>query len=98
MIGEISTLVYTLVAIAGFIASGVFVYTKFNREAERHESWLKTHEKEIQELKENNKEIKQEHRRLESMIGEIAISLGKIDVKLEILLGNKLKANQNEGT
>lgn len=89
-------LFWVIIAGITLIVTIITIIVKSSREAERFESWLKTHEKEIIELKRDNKDINQEHKRLEAMIGGIAISLGKIDTKLEILLGDRWKANQNE--
>lgn len=86
---------------------------KSNREAERYESWLKSHEKEIEDLKRNyanltseNKSIRDiqtnqnnnfinEIRKVESLMSEIKLSNGIIHTKLEMLLSNGTK-NQNQ--
>lgn len=82
-------LIWVIIAAISLLISIALMIAKYNREAERFESWLKTHEKEISELKKDNKDINQEHKRLESMIQNIAISLGRIDTKLEILLSDR---------
>jgi Flp pilus assembly protein TadB len=83
--------------------------SKTNREAERFESWLKTHEKEIQSLQVENKAIResqalqnstfmQEIRKVEQLMGELKTSNGIIQNTLNILIRNgHLKPQDNEG-
>lgn len=108
-------LIYVILVAIGLIVTLITFIVKSNRESERFESWLKTHEKEIKELKSicnalhtENKILKdsitsqnsismQENRRLESMIGQLAQSIGQIDVKLSFLIDGKLKSTNHEG-
>lgn len=108
-------LIYVILVALGLIVTIITFVVKSNRESERFESWLKTHEKEIQELKSicnalhtENKILKdsitnqnsismQENRRLESMISQLAQSIGQIDVKLSFLIDGKLKPTNHEG-
>lgn len=44
-------LIWVIIAAVGLLGTIIASFIKSNREAERFESWLKTHEKEITELK-----------------------------------------------
>lgn len=93
-------LLWVIIAAIGLLVTLITMIIKYNREAERFESWLKTHEKEIQEQKNSVKEIQNsfnlEHKRLETMIGGIAVSIGQIDTKLQLLLTGRIKSNNQE--
>lgn len=93
-------LLWVIIAALGLLVTLITMIIKYNREAERFESWLKTHEKEINELKRSNGDMQHnfntEHRRLESLIGGIAVSIGQIDTKLQLLLTGRIKNNNPE--
>lgn len=91
-----ANIIYVVFTGIALVLTIVGVFIKSNREAERFESWLKTHEKEITELKQSRSEMNdkfnQEHRRLETMIGGIAINIGKIDTKLQLFIDGRIKS------
>lgn len=105
-------LIWVVIAAVGLLITIIASFIKSNREAERFESWLKTHEKEITELKQTNQSLHsenkairesmalqnstfaQETRRLETLMGNVQVSIGKIDTKLELLLNGRIKTNE----
>lgn len=109
-------LIWVIIGGAALLLSVIAIVVKSSRESERFESWLKTHEKEIEELKRSksalhneNKLLRElinnqsqnfntEHRRLETVMANLNISLSKIDLKLELLLNGKIKTEPNHET
>lgn len=99
-------LLWVIIAAIALLVTLIASIVKSNREAERFESWLKTHEKEIQSLQVENKAIResqnlqnstfmQEIRKVENMMGELKVSNGIIQATLNILINNGRKNHEN---
>jgi hypothetical protein len=107
-------LIWVVLATFTLLLTVIASIVKSSREAERFESWLKTHEKEISELKQTcqalntenkllreslnlqNSNFANETRRMENMMSSLALSIGKIDTKLELLLSGRIKNHLEE--
>jgi hypothetical protein len=93
ILGAVSVIISIIVLIGGMIKTN----KASSREAERFESWLKTHEKEIQNLQIEHKAIREaqaiqnssfmsEIRKVEHLISELSKSNAIIQNTLEIIL------------
>lgn len=102
-------LFWLITAVVGVLISIIALIVKSGREAERFEGWLKTHEKEIQDLRIENKAIREsqalqnstfmsEIRKVEQLMNELKISNAIIQNTLNILIKNtSIKPKDHEG-
>jgi hypothetical protein len=102
-------IIYVILVGLGVLLTVIAIVVKSSRESERFESWLKTHEKEIQDLRIENKAIREsqalqnstfmsEIRKVEHLMNELKISNAIIQNTLNILIKNtSIKPQDHEG-
>lgn len=76
-------IVWVTIAAITLIFALIGAIIKSSREAEKFESWLKTHEKEIDELKKINHELNNETKMIREAMNSQALDFGKETREIE---------------
>lgn len=85
-------LIWVVIAAVGLLGTIIASFIKSNREAERFESWLKTHEKEITELKHICNALHTENKILKDNINNQYHQSGQENRRLENMISELSKS------
>ena len=85
-------LIYVILVALGLIVTIITFVVKSNREAERFESWLKTHEKEITELKRKSEAQEVENKILKENLNSQYHQSGMENRRLENMISDLSKS------